>query len=402
METLFTARLLVDGAAPAARPDAHLLVRDGRIAATGSDARRSAARSARRVDLSPLVIAPGLIDCHVHLTLGMVPRALFAAMSDPPPRAALQAAGNMQAALRAGITTVRDCGGRAEAILPLARAVRDGLIDGPRIVTGGAPITTTGGHAWMLGGEADGVAAVQTAVRRMCREGADFIKVIVTGGGNTPGTNVLLPQYSQEELDAIAADAHRLGRKVSGHAHGTSGIRAAVNAGFDCIEHCSMLRAGWTDAAYDAALGREMADRGVVVCRTMTGAEVGALEDLGEKHALWPQFDVLRRLVQDGVTIIAGTDAGNEGTGFDLVPRAVETLVALAGISPRAALAAATANAAAGLGLATEIGTLEPGRLADFIVLAADPLEDIRALRAIRAVYKAGVEVPRARQEGIA
>ncbi len=395
METLFTARLLVDGIAASARRDASLLVRDGLIVATGEEARAKADRGALRVDLSPLVIAPGLIDCHVHLALDGSQRALYATMHDGDPRAALRAAGNMQQALQSGVTTVRDCGGRAEVTLPVARAAREGLVAGPRVVASGAPVTTTGGHCWMFGGEADGVDGVRTAVRRQCREGADFIKVMVTGGGSTPGTNFLLSQYSQAELDAIVEEAHRLGRKVTGHAHGTHGIRRAVKAGFDCIEHCSMIRESWTDAAYEHDLGREMADRGIAVCRTMTGGEVAPLEELNERHALWPQFEVLRGLARDGVTIVTGTDAGIDGTGFDLAARAVESLVGLAVAAPREALAAATTKAAQVLGIAGETGSLAPGRQADFVALATDPLQDIRALRDIRAVYRAGVEVPR-------
>jgi imidazolonepropionase-like amidohydrolase len=393
MDTLFTAGGIVDGISGSAREDAALLVRDGRILAVGDDALRTAPRDARRVDLRPGVIMPGLIDCHVHLTLDCSPAALFATMHDPEQRAALRAAGNMQAALRAGITTVRDCGGPAGVTLALSRAERDGLIAGPRVVASGAPVTTTGGHCWMFGLEAEGIPGVQAAVRRMCRSGADFIKVMVTGGGSTPGTNFLASQYSQDELDAIAADAHRLGRKVTGHAHGVEGIRRAVKAGFDGIEHCSMLETGWTDAVYDPALGRELQNCGVAVCRTLTGGERAPIEELGEKHPLWAGFEVLRRLVRDGVTVVAGTDAGIDSTGFTGLPLAVETLVGLAGMTPGRALAAATSAAAEALGLGRETGTLEPGKCADFIVLRADPLEDIRALRDIRAVYRAGVPV---------
>ena len=182
MDTLFTAGGIVDGISGSAREDAALLVRDGRILAVGDDALRTAPRDARRVDLRPGVIMPGLIDCHVHLTLDCSPAALFATMHDPEQRAALRAAGNMQAALRAGITTVRDCGAPAGVTLALARAERDGLITGPRVVASGAPVTTTGGHCWMFGLEAEGIPGVQAAVRRMCRSGADFIKVMVTGG----------------------------------------------------------------------------------------------------------------------------------------------------------------------------------------------------------------------------
>jgi imidazolonepropionase-like amidohydrolase len=393
MDTLFTARLLVDGISPHAREDAALLVRDGRIAAIGGEATRAAAKTARRVDLSPGVLAPGLIDCHVHLALSSQPQALFATINDSLSRVALRAAGNMQTAIRAGITTLRDCGGPAEPILALARGVREGLITGPRILASGAPVTTTGGHCWMFGLEADGIVGVQEAVRRMCREGADFIKVMVTGGGSTPGSNFLRSQYSMEELTELAADAHRLGRKVTGHAHGREGIRRAVEAGFDGIEHCSMLRDSWVDMVYDKRLGKEMAARGTVVCRTQTGGERPRLEEINERHPQWPMFSIARSLVSDGVTLIAGTDAGIDGTGFDGLPAAIEALVGLAGMSPHQALAAGTSEAAKALGIAGETGALEVGRCADIIVLDVDPLADIRALRAIRAVYRNGVEI---------
>jgi len=318
---------------------------------------------------------------------------LYAIQNDSLTRVAVRAAGNMQQALRAGITTVRDCGGPADALLAVARAERDGLIVGPRVLSSGAPVTTTGGHCWMLGLEADGIVGVQEAVRRMCRDGADLIKVMVTGGGSTPGSNFLRSQYSPDELTALVADAHRLNRKVTGHAHGLQGIRWAVEAGFDGIEHGSMLRDSWVDMVYDQDLGREMAARGVAVCRTQTGGERPPLEEIDETHPQWGMFGIARSLVRDGVTLIAGTDAGIDSTGFVGLPAAIEALVGLAGLSPSRALAAGTSEAARALGIASDAGTLEPGRCADMIVLDGDPLMDIRALRTIRAVYRNGVEV---------
>jgi imidazolonepropionase-like amidohydrolase len=400
METLFTARLLVDGVAPAARPDAIILVRDGRIVATGHGAAQAARPEARRVDLGSGVLAPGLIDCHVHLALSGEPRGLYATMHDPQTRAAVRAAGNMQTALRAGVTTVRDCGGPADALLALARAEREGLIVGPRVLSSGAPVTTTGGHCWMFGLEADGIVGVQRAVRQMCRAGADFIKAMVTGGGSTPGSNYLRAQYSLDELTALAADAHRLGRRVTGHAHGMEGIRLAVKAGFDGIEHCSMLRESWVDMAYDRELGLEMAGRGMVVCRTQTGGERLPLEEITKDHPQWGMFVIARSLARDGVTLIAGTDAGIDPSGFGGLPGAIEALVGLAGLSPARALAAGTSAAAEALGIAAETGTLEPGRCADMIVLDEDPLTDIRALRSVRAVYRNGAEVGRVSGQG--
>ncbi|HSV91948.1 MAG TPA: amidohydrolase family protein, partial [Desulfobacterales bacterium] len=219
--------------------------------------------------------------------------------------------------------------------------------------------------------------------------------VMVTGGGSTPGTSFMRSQYSAAELSAIADDAHRLGRKVTGHVHGTEGVRMAVEAGFDGLEHCSMLRTSWVDPHYEPDLGRAIADRGIAVCRTVTGGERAPFDEMDERHPLWTQFEVLRQLVRAGATVVAGTDAGIDGTGFDGLPASLASLVRLGGMSPARALRAATAAAAEALGLGAEIGTLGKGKRADFLAVDGDPLEDIRALCSVRAVYRDGTAVPR-------
>ena len=401
-QVLIRGGLLVCSGAAAPRSDAALLVEDGVIVEIGDAAVRLATDGARHLDYSGQVIAPGLIDSHVHLMWsgagvenGVDP--MYAAIGQPAARLAARAVANLRAALSRGVTTVRDCGGLAEVIIPVAQAVRDGLLMAPRVVTAGAPLTTTGGHCWFLQNEAEGEAAVRRAVRRMHRAGADFIKVMATGGG-TRGTNPRAAQYALEELQAIVHDAHRLGLRVTAHAHGTEGIERCVGAGCDGIEHCTWLARDGGGTDYRPELVEQIRARGIFVCKTIAGFERWPLEELqaaGERHPAWDGFATFRDLVAAGVPVIAGTDAGIVDTNFVDLARTLETMVGLGGMTPAAVLQAATATAAQALALDDEVGTLEVGKRADCIVLDADPLADIRALRQVRAVIRDGVPLAR-------
>jgi imidazolonepropionase-like amidohydrolase len=238
--------------------------------------------------------------------------------------------------------------------------------------------------------------ALQRAVRQRHKAGVDFIKVMTTGGGLTPGSNKGAAQYSQAELDAVADDAHRLRYRIAGHAHGTEGIQRAVAAGFDTIEHCSWLAAEEdTDRDYQPALVEEMVRRGTYVCRTMAGPERLPLEEATPEHAFWPDYDVFRKMVQAGVKVIAGTDAGVDRTPFSGYATTLETMAGLGEMVPEAILASATRVAAQALGLEDEIGTLEVGKRADAIAVTGNPLEDIRVLRQVDVVVRDGRIVAR-------
>ena len=400
-KTLIRGRLLVWNAAGEPRTDAALLVEDGVIRAAGEDALRLADGGTRRLDFPDQVIAPGLIDSHVHLMWSGEPERdglnpLYAAIGQPTATLTVQTVTNLRAALSRGITTVRDCGGLTEVIIPVARAVRDGLLAGPRIITGGAPITSTGGHCWFLENEADGEDAVRRAVRRMHKAGADFIKVMATGGG-TVGTNPRAAQFGPEELQAITHDAHRLGLRASAHAHGTEGIERCVAAGFDGIEHCTWLARDDAED-YRPEIVERIRDRRIFVCKTIAGFQRWPLEEIqaaGEAHPGWREFATFRDMLAAGVTVIAGTDAGITDTNFVDLARTMETMVGLGGMSPAEVLQSATSTAAEALTLGDTIGTLEVGKRADCILLDGDPLEDVRALRQVRAVIRDGAMVAR-------
>jgi imidazolonepropionase-like amidohydrolase len=395
MLTLIRGGQLLSGTTAAPIPDAALLVRDGRIEAVGPSAEVQAPPEADELDLRPRTLLPGLIDAHVHLIGSPEPGVLLGAQHESDEWLLLRACANGQTALAAGLTTVRDCGGRGTVTVSLARAAAAGMIPGPRIVSCGAPITTTGGHCYFLGLEAEGIEGVKKAVRQTHKAGADFIKVMVTGGGLTRGSNSRASQYSLAELTAIAADAHRLGKRVAGHVHGTEGIRRAVAVGFDTLEHCSWLAAEGEDRDYDEEVVAEIVQRGIYVCRTIAGFERVPLEDATPDHPFWPDYAVFRAMARAGVKLIAGTDSGIDHTPISGFVTSLETMAGLGEMNPAAVLASATRLAAEALGLADQVGTLEVGKRADLIAVPGNPLEDLRVLRRVEVVLRDGRIVAR-------
>jgi imidazolonepropionase-like amidohydrolase len=197
----------------------------------------------------------------------------------------------------------------------------------------------------------------------------------------------------------VAADAHRLRYRIAGHAHGTEGIQRAVVAGFDTIEHCSWLAAEPEKGRHFVpAIVEEIVRQAIYVCRTMSGPERLPLEQANADHPLWTDYDAFRRMVQAGVKVIAGTDAGVDETPFSGYAHTLETMAGLGRMTPEAVLASATCVAARALGLGDEIGTLEVGKRADAIAVTGNPLEDLRVLRQIDVVMRDGRIVARGGQ----
>jgi imidazolonepropionase-like amidohydrolase len=273
---------------------------------------------------------------------------------------------------------------------------------GPEIIVAGPPLTVTGGHCHFMGGETDGELEVRRAVRSRVKRGVDVIKVMATGGMLTPGTNPLLPAYSQAELGAAVEEAHRLGRKVTAHAQGVAGIAAAVEAGVDGIEHCFF----WVAPPPDLSLGRppclhaapelidEIARRQIEVCPTL-GHPPGATLAAPVRHFIDAFLPVVERMHRAGVRLVAGTDAGvSLMKPHDGLAHGVRTL-AHAGLSNVEALRAATSLAAVACDVAERKGTLVAGKDADIVAVAGDPLADLGVLQQVQAVYRAGCRVSR-------
>jgi len=362
-----------------------LLIEDGRIVRVA----RRVPRGYMKVDVRDCTVLPGLIDAHVHLCLGGEVNFETALLRDPPELIALRAAARAQELLRAGYTTVRDMGAPARAVIALRDAVAAGLLPGPRILAPGRVVTATGGHAdfapegvvhrWGLGLVADGPDGVRRAVRAEIKAGADFIKFCATGGVLDPQSEPGLQEFSEEEMGVLISEAHRMGRKVAAHAQGEGGIKAAIRAGVDTIEHGIFL---------DEAAAEMMRERGVYLVPTLSASH-NLLREEGKglpPHVLRKAREVREAHLEGfslalrmGVPIVAGTDSG-----IPFCPHgdnALElALMVKQGMSPLEAIKAATSRAAATLGL-DDVGSLEPGNIADVAVVRGDPLDDIGVLR---------------------
>ncbi|HEX5415538.1 MAG TPA: amidohydrolase family protein [Chloroflexota bacterium] len=397
--TVLRAAHLIDGTGADPTGDGAVVIVDGEITAVGpvSSLNLPSGAGVRNFDYPGCTLLPGLIDSHTHLLFSASDQALDDAIRDSDETLLLRGLANAQAELRCGVTTLRDCGGRGFLTVALRDGINRGLAIGPRVLAAAMPLTTTGGHLNFCGLEADGVPEVIKATRRLCKGGVDFIKVVATGGGMTPGTNSRAPQFSVEELTAIVGEAQRLGgRHVAAHCHATQGIRNAVEAGIRTIEHCSWLHPV-DGLEYDPRTVERMVEKGTYVSLTM-GSERAAIKP-DDQLADWqrravanyePHFDLLRRTIRGGVRFIASSDAGVSRTFFDEYPLTLEVMVSCLDIAPMEALRATTGRAAEALGIANLVGALVAGRRGDVLVVEGNPLADIRALREVRAVYRDG------------
>jgi imidazolonepropionase-like amidohydrolase len=375
---------LIDGTGSAPRLDQAVYVQNGRITAIGPAADIPA--DADVVDLSGSTVLPGLIDCHVHLVFSRSANALGDLLAEDDLQLVLRGVAAAREALGAGITTVRDLGGRGGVTFRLRDAIASGLIAGPRIVAAGSPITTSGGHCHFLGLEADGKRAVRAAARRELESGANCLKITATGGRMTPGSDIGRAQYTVDEICAAVDEARGANVTVAAHALGTAGIRNATEAGVDTIEHCNWLTPDGRVELDQAVAGR-MADRGTAVVPTLVPLARSAA-------ALREQVVSSMRQVRElGVRIVAGTDAGVSLTPFDSLPGELEILVSEVGLSPLQAIQAATGDAASAIGIADTVGTLVAGRAADLLAVEGDPSVRIGDLRAVRMVIKGGRRV---------
>jgi len=392
---LISAGALIDGTgAPPLRPGAVLFEGD-RIVAVG--ARVDAPADATRLDFPDATITPGLIDCHVHLSdAGLADASVQD--RDPLGLRVLRMADHARRTLVAGFTTVRDVGGREHLEFALRRAAREGLIRTPRLVLAGkiVSMTTAGAASWPgMYRQADGPREVIKAVREQAAAGADVIKIMASGAVLAPGhERPTSAQFTPDELSAAVETAHAMGLRVAAHAHGTLGIARAVEAGVDTIEHGTHLHE-------DLGVAREMAARGVFLVPTLkalTGIAdpegPGVPEDMRAKaHDRRSDRDRTFRLALEvGVPIAMGTDAATPFNRHGENAEELELMVAL-GMTPLAAIAAATSVAARAIGR-DDVGVLAPGKLSDVVVWHGLPAEDIRALqRSPRAVFLGGDQV---------
>ncbi len=394
--TLVRAGHLLDVKTGQVLNDQTIVVAGDTIQSIGPTSSVSAQPSDKVVDLSGLTVLPGLIDVHTHLTMNpdFDP---FLEVTSTSAKEAINGVVNARTTLMAGFTTVRNVGADGFVDVDLRDAINSGQVSGPHMQVSGPLIGITGGHCdenllpiqyHVVGdGVADGVPAVQHMVRQNIKYGADLIKICATGGVLSKGDDPNAAQFTLEEMQAIVADAHRLGRKVAAHAHGEQGILWATEAGVDSIEHGSFI----TDEGVAA-----MKQHGTYLVPTLY------LEDWliasGHLPAFYQQkmLDVtavakanIRRAMQAGVKIAMGTDAAVYPHGLNA--HELDVYVNQMGMTPLAAVQSATINAADLMGWTAKTGTIEPGKWADIIAVEKNPLDDIRTLQDVKFVMKAGV-----------
>ncbi len=386
----YQAARVFDGTAAAIRRDAVVLLEGERIVRVVPSAETPP--DAQVEDLGDVTILPGLIDAHVHLIWdGSQAQPEEIRQRESVPKAAVRAVRHAAQTLACGTTTVRDTGCPGGVAFALRDAVEEGLVPGPRILTSGATIVMTGGHCHGMGVEVDGPHEARRAARQQLKEGADFIKILATGGVyGRRHDEPWAPQLSLEEMRAAVEEVHNAGRVAAIHAEGERGIANAIAAGADTIEHGNQLT---------PELAATMANRGIFLVPTLAWffnvaeARPGPTfsEEYVRKGKLMAECSARSIALAHaaGVKIAAGTDTGAPLVPHNSVRRELELLVRL-GLSPAEALLAATRVAAEALRLDTQVGTLEPGKHADLIAVAGDPTRDIRALYDLRLVVKGG------------
>jgi imidazolonepropionase-like amidohydrolase len=354
-------------------------------------------------DLKQHWVLPGLIDCHVHLSMVIDAESRLRRFTESDELTTLRAARNARTTLLAGFTTVRDLGAEPSVIFALRDAINEGIAIGPRIIAAGHAVSITGGHGDPTTGAradlfsdpknlesvADGPDACAKAVRQQVKLGADVIKLTATGGVLSPVNTGTGQHFTDAELKSIIDTAHSLGRKAAAHAHGTDGINAALRAGVDSIDHGTYLD--------DESIKLFKQTGAYHVPTMLAGATVARNANIPGYYprmvvpkalAVGPKIkDAVKKSHEAGVKIAFGTDAGVFPHGINAQEF---TLMVDAGMTPKEALIAATINAADLLGLSSEIGTLEPGKAADLIAVDADPMKDVKTLESVRVVVKGG------------
>lgn len=332
-------------------------------------------------------LLPGLIDAHVHLAFdgGPDPVATLSRSTDEALLADMR--NRAEDLLRSGVTTARDLGDRNGLVLRLASEIDEGTAVGPRLLSAGTPLTTPGGHCHFLGGEVAGEEDIRALVRRNAAAGVGVIKAMVTGGGLTKGgPRSWESQFSADDLAVLVEEAHAAGLPVAAHAHGTPGITAAVAAGVDTIEHCTWMAGDGFD--FQEAVVARIVEKGIAVCPAVSPHWQMLPRFFGEEKA-HAMFDLVRRMADAGVKLIAGTDAGVQRASFDgLVPAL--SFYAHLGLQNGRILDMATSIAAEALGLGRTTGRIAAGYKADLVVVDGDPLADLNDLSAIRTVICAG------------
>jgi imidazolonepropionase-like amidohydrolase len=389
---------LIDGKSDRVLSPAVVLIEDGRIVEVGTSL--AIPKDAQVLDLGAATLLPGLIDAHVHLT-SVPENSGYRELGVSLARETLYGATNAGRTLLAGFTSARNVGAGGFSDVALREAIDAGELPGPRLLVSGPALGITGGHCdenllapkfhFKDEGVADGPWEARTKAREVIKYGADLVKVCASGGVLSKGDQPGAPQYSLEEMRAIVEEAHRAGRKVAAHAHGTQSIKEAIRAGVDSIEHASLIDDEGLKLAkeHGTFLVMDIYNDDFIL---EEGLKNGMLPESIEKEKALGQLqrDSFARAVKAGVRMAFGTDAGVYPHGNNARQFAVMVRY---GMTPMQAIRAATLDAAELLGWKAKVGSIEPGKLADLIAVRGDPLADIRSLQDVGFVMKGGTVV---------
>lgn len=334
------------------------------------------------IDFSKKTVIPGLIDTHLHFALG--PGEVYEEQFNWSDGIMLACSMiNARITLDSGVTTARDLGTRNRIAFDLKKAADKGIIESPRLLVCGRSITITGGHFHYCNAEADGYEEVRKVTRKLLKEGADFIKIMTSGGG-TKGTNPALPSYSTEEITAAVEEAHKQGKTVTAHAHATKSIINSIEAGVDIIEHCTFLEQELKNRKhlFHEDIAKKIVDEDIYVDNVLSLGS-SRFEEAIEN------FLKFRKL---GAKILPGTD-GLKLYQTGVMPLMLEMMVRL-GVPSIEAIQSATSLSAESIGLEKHIGSIEVGKYADLVAYDENPLDNILVMRNPSIIIKGGTIIP--------
>ena len=392
-QTFYKGFTLIDGTGGKPLQNAFMIVEDKKIKKIGKLVDAETTKGYDVVDLHGKYVMPGMINAHVHIIMEPVADPNKLLMTESKYKTLLRGVANLKKHLHSGTTFFRDMGGYDYMDIVLRDEVKSGLVEGPEFLASGKVVTMTGGHGWMMGREADGPEETRKAAREQLKAGADVVKIMATGGVMTPGVEPGSPQLEEDEIRSAVAEAHKAGKKTATHAQGTTGIKNAIRAGIDSIEHGIFL---------DDEAVQMMVDNGTYLVPTLVapyfivknGIAAGIPKFAVDKseYVMKYHVDSFKKAHKAGVKIAMGTDSGTPFNQHDGGPWEVKLMVEN-GMTPMEGIMAATRNGAECLGIDKDYGTIERGKFADFIVLDENPLENIDALFDVKSVYKLGKKV---------
>ena len=410
--SLLSAARLLDGEGVTPLADAALLIEAGRVVALGrrGEVEAPAGASVRRVDYGEATILPGLVDAHTHLVAPGDGTLGDDVAKEDDDILLLQAAKNARTLLHSGVTTLRENGAKGRVAFSLREGIRRELAPGPRMVICGRPITITGGHMGYFGSEADGQDAVRAEVRKLLKEGADYIKIVATGG-STRTSDPNRASYTVPELAAMTDEAHRHGKLTAAHCTSAQGVQNCLDASVDMIVHCVFNEPDGTYRYRPDLVERLAAAKawvnptlyvmkaGIERLRATREREGHLTVELAahldrQRRALDIRVDAIGRMARAGVRMTAGSDSPWGWYAPGEFVHEIDML-AQAGLSYGDAIVAATTGAAESIGVGAVAGRLAPGRQADVLVVRGDPTREITALWQVLDVWQAGRRVER-------